>query len=288
MEFFKRLPSIRYMAGIVYDSSWAEKFHKSGNHEFLHVLSGKIRLVFQEEKHQREYFASPGESLIVPAGTLHKDLFDFKEDLKVLYVNFSWDAPEFFRDFNNSHFRKLSNDTVTEIKMIAERMRYDKVHAGSGQAMENVRLLNILLLFWMDLHPASPIQDPPSPSAVIPQTRTKSNSPYVLAENAKSFIERNYMEKLRLEDVAEYLNISKYHLSRVFHSTTGFSFQEYLCIFRLKKAKQFLLDEKAGIAELAVRCGFDNGNYFAKVFRKHFGISPGKFREEELLKTLKE
>ena len=107
MEFFNHLPSIRYMAGIMYDSTWAEKFHKSSNHEFLHVLSGKIRLIFKEDDRHREYFASPGESLIVPAGTLHRDDFDFKEDLKVLYVNFSWDAADFFQVFNNSHLSHL-------------------------------------------------------------------------------------------------------------------------------------------------------------------------------------
>ncbi|MBO5761219.1 MAG: AraC family transcriptional regulator [Lentisphaeria bacterium] len=283
MEFFKCVPSIRYMAGIVYDSTWAEKFHKSGNHEFLHVLSGKIRLIFQEEGRRREYFASPGESLIVPAGTLHRDDFDFKEDLKVLYVNFSWDAPEFFRDFNNAQFKLLSEETVTEIKMIAERMRFDNVHAGCGQAIENVRLLNILLLFYLDIHPFS--TPPASPASC---TKSTPLSPRIIAEKAKNYIARNYPEKLHLEDIAEYLNVSKYHFSRVFHASTGFSFRDYLCIYRLNKAKQFLLDEKGSIGEIGEKCGFDNGNYFAKVFKKHFSLSPGKFREEELLKTLKE
>ena len=105
---------------------------------------------------------------------------------------------------------------------------------------------------------------------------------------AKNYIARNYPEKLHLEDIAEYLNVSKYHFSRVFHASTGFSFRDYLCIYRLNKAKQFLLDEKGSIGEIGEKCGFDNGNYFAKVFKKHFSLSPGTFREEELLKTLKE
>lgn len=285
MEFFKCLPQIRYMAGIVYDSSWAEKFHKSRNHEFLHVLSGNIRLLFQEGERIREYFAAPGESLIVPAGTLHKDLFDFRKDLKVLYVNFSWDAPEFFRQFNNNSFRDLSPEAVTEIRMIAERMRYDKVHANSPgpQAIENARLFNILLLFWEDLHSHSQ-----SDRMVNTAQKNKRKSPLLLSESVKKYIERNYAFKLHLEEVAANLNISKYHLSRVFHTTTGFSFQEYLSIFRLKKAKSLLLDEKSSISEVAEKCGFENGNYFAKCFKKTYGISPGKFREEEYLKMLKE
>ena len=284
MEFFNHLPSIRYMAGIMYDSTWAEKFHKSSNHEFLHVLSGKIRLIFKEDDRHREYFASPGESLIVPAGTLHRDDFDFKEDLKVLYVNFSWDAADFFQVFNNSHLSHLPLETVTEIKMIAERMRFDSVKAGVGKAMENARLLNILLLIWQALYAGENIPEN-TPAASKGKT---SSSPAVLAGHAKKYLERNFASPLHLEDLAEHLGISKYHLSRLFHTATGFSFREYLSIIRLQEAKKLLADERSSISEIAQKCGFDNGNYFSKVFRSKFGISPGKFRELEILKTFTE
>ena len=82
--------------------------------------------------------------------------------------------------------------------------------------------------------------------------------------------------------------MSKFHLSRLFHATTGFSFREYLSIVRLREAKKLLADEKYSISEIAQKCGFENGNYFSKVFRSKSGISPGKFRELELLKTLTE
>ena len=286
MEFFTHLPAIRYMAGIVYDSFWAEKFHTSYNHEFLHVLSGRIRLIFKEGERQREYFASPGESLIVPAGTLHRDDFDFKKDLKVLYVNFSWDAVEFFRVFNNSHLARLPQETVTEIKMIAERMRFDSVKAGAGKAMENARLLNILLLIWQALYAEE--ENIVSEQEYSSAKSKTSSSPAVLAGYAKKYLERNFSAQLYLEDVAEHLGISKYHLSRLFHAMTGFSFREYLSIVRLQESKKLLADEKSSISEIAQKCGFDNGNYFSKVFRKKFGISPGKFREQEILKSLQE
>ena len=285
MEFFNHLPSIRYMAGIMYDSTWAEKFHKSYNHEFLHVLSGKIRLIFKEGDRQREYFASPGESLIVPAGTLHRDVFDFKENLKVLYVNFAWDAAIFFKVFNNSHLSRLPRETVIEIKMIAERMRFDSVKAGVGKAMENARLLNILLLIWQALY----TEEKNIPESPLPPAKGKiSSSPAVLAAYAKMYLERNFASPLHLEDLAEHLGVSKFHLSRLFHATTGFSFREYLSIVRLREAKKLLADEKYSISEIAQKCGFENGNYFSKVFRSKSGISPGKFRELELLKTLTE
>lgn len=289
MDFFNRLPQIRYMAGIMYQPQWAEFFHESGNHEFLHVLSGHIKLIFQDGKNQREYFACRGESLIVPAGSLHKDVFDIKEELKVLYVNFSWDAAGFFNCFNNSHLSRLSEETIMEIRMIAGRMRYDSVHAGSGKAMENARLLNILLLIWQDLYANS--EDLPQKQEQKQMEKGKSKtafSPAVLAGNAKKYVDSNFASPLYLEDVAKHLGISKYHLSRLFHDTTGFSFQEYLSIVRLQEAKKILADEKCRISEIAQKCGFDNGNYFSKVFRKKFGITPGEFREQEILKSLKE
>ena len=109
-----------------------------------------------------------------------------------------------------------------------------------------------------------------------------------LAGHAKKYLERNFASPLHLEDLAQHLGISKYHLSRLFHTATGFSFREYLSFIRLQEAKKLLADERSSISEIAQKCGFDNGNYFSKVFRSKFGISPGKFRELEILKTFTE
>ena len=53
----------------------------------------------------------------------------------------------------------------------------------------------------------------------------------------------------------------------------------YLTGLRLQSAMNDLLGTEHGIDSIARTNGFSNGNYFAKIFRKHVGISPGSYRE---------
>ena len=81
------------------------------------------------------------------------------------------------------------------------------------------------------------------------------------------------------EDVAELCFVSREHLSRIFKKETGFGFNEYLNLFRLKKANAILTQNpKSRVSRVAVRCGFSDSNYFSKQYKKMYGIAPTKSR----------
>ncbi|MBE6793256.1 MAG: helix-turn-helix transcriptional regulator [Ruminococcaceae bacterium] len=95
---------------------------------------------------------------------------------------------------------------------------------------------------------------------------------------ALSFIGERYNEPLTLSDVAEYLGISPNYLSTLFHQTTGVSFRDHLCQVRVEAGKRLLLSTDLSLVEIAVAVGFPDQSYFCKVFKKHVGLTPGKFR----------
>jgi len=72
--------------------------------------------------------------------------------------------------------------------------------------------------------------------------------------------------------------VSPFHLSRMFSQESDFSLFEYLSEVRINEAKKLLRDGRLLVSEVAERTGYDNGNYFAKVFRRKVGCSPGKYR----------
>ena len=87
------------------------------------------------------------------------------------------------------------------------------------------------------------------------------------------------MTPMTLSETAAYCYISKEHLSRIFKKETGFGFNEYLTVYRLKKAESLLRDQPKGkISEIAYLCGFNDSNYFSKVYKKTFGISPTEMK----------
>jgi YesN/AraC family two-component response regulator len=109
--------------------------------------------------------------------------------------------------------------------------------------------------------------------------REREESPIV--EQAGRYIRAHWRENVTLQDVASYCFVSREHLSRIFKKETGFGFNEYLNIYRLKKANAMLLETpKRKIAEVAAQCGFGDSNYFSKQYKKMYGISPKETRKD--------
>ena len=83
-----------------------------------------------------------------------------------------------------------------------------------------------------------------------------------------------------LDQIAAALQVSPFHLSRVFSQESDFSLFGYLATVRLTKARQLLLEEDLPVAEVAYAVGYASPNYFAKVFRKAFGHPPSRTRSQ--------
>ena len=97
-------------------------------------------------------------------------------------------------------------------------------------------------------------------------------------QDVKEYLEKNYQKKLYLDDLSEIFFINKFYLIRLFREQYGTSVNEYLIQIRLSHAKELLRTTKMSIREISDSCGFNNSNYFYKLFRKREGISPGEFQ----------
>ncbi len=103
------------------------------------------------------------------------------------------------------------------------------------------------------------------------------------SEKAVGFIQKGYMNKITLCDAAECCGVSCEHLSRIFKRQTGVGFNEYLTLYRLKKAEEMLVNQTGfSVSDIAYRCGFNDSNYFSCVFKKNYGISPTEKRKSAL------
>ena len=97
-------------------------------------------------------------------------------------------------------------------------------------------------------------------------------------KKAIDYINAAYDKDFSLEDVADFVGISKFYLSHEFHKYTGYPFVGYVNRVRCKKAQQLLADEHLEIKEISSLCGFENASYFARAFRRYIGISPAEYR----------
>ncbi|MVM36600.1 helix-turn-helix domain-containing protein [Spirosoma sp. HMF3257] len=87
--------------------------------------------------------------------------------------------------------------------------------------------------------------------------------------------------ELRLETVAERLNISRHHLSQVLNEQLGMNFFEYINSLRVKEARELLRQvprQQLNIIEVAYQVGFNNKVSFNKAFKQTTGLTPSEFR----------
>lgn len=107
------------------------------------------------------------------------------------------------------------------------------------------------------------------------------NSTNSYVQKGIEFITSNYSYPITVEDIADYVGVSRSHLFRSFESVLKVSPKEYLTDFRMKQACYLLEHSNLSITAIANSVGFDNSLYFSKTFHKRKGMSPKDFRKSE-------
>ena len=89
----------------------------------------------------------------------------------------------------------------------------------------------------------------------------------------KDYIKALYMQPIRIEAIAEKMNLDRRYLSRIFKQKTGQTVQDYLISVRMEEAQRLLSQGKT-VEESAILCGYEDPFNFSKMFKRKFGVSP--------------
>ncbi|MEC0230078.1 helix-turn-helix domain-containing protein [Paenibacillus alba] len=106
-----------------------------------------------------------------------------------------------------------------------------------------------------------------------------------LLQRAKLYIRDNLAQPLHLGHVADYLNVSERHLSRLFSEGIHETYTDFIRSERVRQAAHLLLTSELSMKEIAEVTGFSSVHYFSRTFTEAKKLPPGKFRQQELRRT---
>ena len=144
----------------------------------------------------------------------------------------------------------------------------------TSYAKENVSLLLKSLILQIFEESISNRVKPSSALMLTPE--------WSIGNQAKSFIARHFTEDLKVENVADAVQVSASYLAHIFKKETGLTIMQYVTRLRIGEAQTQLTDNcqaKISVTELSHMLGYNSSNNFYIAFKKNVGCSPSEYRE---------
>jgi YesN/AraC family two-component response regulator len=225
----------------------------------------------------KTYHAKPNSLVLVSAFESHsREIIQYPYNRYVLAINNEFSA-KFLnhplllsvllrRPENFCHQIDLDKQTTESIAEICQEMIHETEQKGAFWE-ENVASMIMQMLITVYRF---------SSEAFWPDDSSNASK---LVYKIQKHIGANYMKDLSLEELSKEFFVSKYYLSRIFKSATGFNYKDYLIQCRLSVAKDLLVNSRLSINEICEECGYNNINHFIRIFKTYEGIPPAKYRK---------
>lgn len=224
-----------------------------------------------------EYPIQAGDLVILNPGCYHKSLVTCPQDCTL----------ETYIAFTNFHIRNAEPNTlplpggnvVVALKDVVRQDIY-KLCAAMGKEFQTCKpgryfmlkayLIQLLLLLLRD--------QKKSETQTYGCIFESTNKKYVVNQMIEYFTE-HYHERISLDQIARNMYLSTFYLSKIFKSETGDTPINYLIELRMEKARDLLdANPDLSIQNVAEMVGYEDAYHFSKLFKKHFGAAPTKFR----------
>lgn len=103
----------------------------------------------------------------------------------------------------------------------------------------------------------------------------------VYVKHAMEYITNHYNERLRINELADFIGVNRSYLTSSFKKSIGCSPQEFLVDLRMKKAKSLLKKSDMTVSAVASAVGYADQLAFSKAFKRYCGMSPRMYKEEK-------
>lgn len=113
----------------------------------------------------------------------------------------------------------------------------------------------------------------------IEQKKTPASLSRERVNTILQYVDEHYAERIKLDDLVEILHINKYYICKIFQQCIGKTFLDYVNLVRIQKAVDLIVSTNDSITAIAFATGFQDINYFSRIFKRAMGVSPTVLRK---------
>ena len=251
---------------VVDDVNFYSPFHWHNHIEVLYILDGEID--FKVE--QRKYILKSGDVIIVNSEIIHSSKLLGHAKYILLQVPLSafkgiYDGIEYVC----LKERPASREARELFGVLQKMLEY----VDDKKTENRVKFISLLYDFFFTL--LSDYQTSQRKVSADSYHGINRISPVL------SYVEKEFKQKITLQDAADLINVTPEHLCRLFKKYTDMSFNNYLMAQRISAFYQMLLNSDQKISVLLEECGITNYKVFMREFKKTFGKTPEVLRIEK-------
>lgn len=240
---------------------WGYREHTFVQNKFYYILEGNCRITIEG----KEYIGEAGSWFFIPAGVRQKYSDIPGEPLEKYWIHFDL--------YPNAELAKLLSlpYVVTVGKDDPSRETFRRL----VEANDSDRLTDRLNAKAYLLQLIARYVELASPDAVLVGNRDEERLQDLLA-----YIHEHLDEHLGNDEMAAHCHMHPTHFIRYFRGKTGQTPARYVTERRMESAKRMLEESTLTVAEIMERVGFEEPSHFARLFRKHYALSPTEYRRK--------
>ena len=245
--------------------SWGPKLRPQYHMHFIMDGCG-----YFEIDHQI-YHLKQGQIFMIPPNTVSRYYADSQNPWTYAFISFQGNKAAQYAQQAGFNHTPYVRDCIIEseeyVSLIREML-------GTHQLTITNELRRVSLLFSLFALLTSSYHT--SDSAYI--QKHHDYLPETYFEHALQYIHFNYNKNIHIQDIADYIGITRSYLFHIFNKKLEMSPQKYLLNYRIEKAKSLLSTTDVFIKDMAHKVGYEDSLAFSKMFRNITGYSPSSYR----------
>lgn len=266
----KLLININYLASIgdnVLIHNYHDTYLQAKNLNKLCFFKGFNNIVYSSDKTENlKSFSLPNITNIIK-----QCILDNKIETARTTLNEIFDNCKKHKSSDIYELKKYFIDITIVLKQLANERQYTNIHDTCKTAIQeitNALTLDNIYTILIELV-----------EQITKKIHKFTNTEYIVNKIINIIDSEYNNQNLSINSISESLNLTPAYICTIFKKNTGKTINTYITDERINKSKQLLLQTNYKVYSIANKVGYKDGKYFSKVFEKHVGIKPRKYKE---------